>query len=342
MALPLFNKVRYLFILSGSTILISAAPFMILFFIPVESGESAQQQPLLKVLLSFASGGLLGDAFLHLIPHALYAKQALDGASGHTHSHSHSHSHSHGDHGHDHGDHGHDMSVGLYVLMGITTFLLVEKIVRTVKGADGHGHGHSHSAAPAKTKVIDAAENKDEMAKEGRKRQRSSASEASASGGDMSSSSTKSKDKHKKKGSRKNSEADTSEVKKKEEEHDHDHDHGKLICIAGSVEDSLPPSLPLSLQPEDSVKRRPLGRSGSWSWYLWFMVLLLSETFMDTPALVGFQPSIAEWVLWAMGSRFFQGVPAFQSASSGSSCPFQITIIIITSIQAVKSESPDT
>ncbi|MGH0178915.1 UNVERIFIED_CONTAM: hypothetical protein FKN15_078533 [Acipenser sinensis] len=54
----------------GATLLISAAPFLILFLIPVESNTS-QHQSLLKVLLSFASGGLLGDAFLHLIPHAL-------------------------------------------------------------------------------------------------------------------------------------------------------------------------------------------------------------------------------------------------------------------------------
>ncbi|CAG14589.1 unnamed protein product, partial [Tetraodon nigroviridis] len=54
----------------GSTLLISAAPFLILFLIPVQS-NSDQHQNLLKVLLSFASGGLLGDAFLHLIPHAL-------------------------------------------------------------------------------------------------------------------------------------------------------------------------------------------------------------------------------------------------------------------------------
>uniref|UniRef100_A0A670HR43 Zinc transporter SLC39A7 n=1 Tax=Podarcis muralis TaxID=64176 RepID=A0A670HR43_PODMU len=47
-----------------------AAPYFILFLIPVESNTS-QHQALLKLLLSFASGGLLGDAFLHLIPHAL-------------------------------------------------------------------------------------------------------------------------------------------------------------------------------------------------------------------------------------------------------------------------------
>lgn len=54
----------------GATLLISAAPYLILFLIPVES-NSPQHQALLKLLLSFASGGLLGDAFLHLIPHAL-------------------------------------------------------------------------------------------------------------------------------------------------------------------------------------------------------------------------------------------------------------------------------
>ena len=118
----------------GSTLLISAAPFFILFFIPLNS-NSAEQQPMLKVLLSFASGGLLGDAFLHLIPHAIspHTHDADD------HSHSHSHSHSHKPH-----DHSADMVVGLWVLAGMIAFLVVEKFVRIVKG--GHGHGHSHGA----------------------------------------------------------------------------------------------------------------------------------------------------------------------------------------------------
>lgn len=105
----------------GSTLLISAAPFFILFCVPLDSTD--REQPLLKVLLAFASGGLLGDAFLHLIPHAAMSVE------GHSHSHS-----------HDHGEHAHDMSVGLWVLAGIVTFLLVEKVVRIAKG----GHGHSH------------------------------------------------------------------------------------------------------------------------------------------------------------------------------------------------------
>jgi solute carrier family 39 (zinc transporter), member 7 len=51
-----------------STILISVVPAALLFLIPIDNSESSRA--LLKVLLSFAAGGLLGDAFLHLIPHA--------------------------------------------------------------------------------------------------------------------------------------------------------------------------------------------------------------------------------------------------------------------------------
>lgn len=50
----------------------------------------------MPLMLSLASGGLLGDAFLHLIPHAIMAGESPDG-----------HGHSHGGHGHSHGGHGH-------------------------------------------------------------------------------------------------------------------------------------------------------------------------------------------------------------------------------------------
>ncbi|KAJ9595966.1 hypothetical protein L9F63_012859 [Diploptera punctata] len=116
----------------GSTVLISAAPFFILFLVPLDNTK--EKEPLLKILLSFASGSLLGDAFLHLIPHALMA-QSHDGE----HSHSHSHSHGEGEH-----SHGHDMTVGFWVLFGVIAFLMVEKFVRLVKGDHGHSHGHSH------------------------------------------------------------------------------------------------------------------------------------------------------------------------------------------------------
>lgn len=111
----------------GATLLISIVPFVLLFFIPIQN-NSPSNGPWLKVLLAFGSGGLLGDAFLHLIPHAAPAT-----------SHSHSHSvlqqmkHSHEPH---------DMSVGGWVLAGITTFLLVEKVVRIIREEGGHSHSH--------------------------------------------------------------------------------------------------------------------------------------------------------------------------------------------------------
>jgi len=123
----------------GSTALISISPVIVLMLIPLKNAK--EQQPLLKVLLSFASGGLLGDAFLHLIPHAIMSQSS---SADHQHGHSHeSHGHSHGGHGHSHDD-DHNLTVGLWVLFGIVAFLAVEKFVRYVKG--GHSHGHSHSA----------------------------------------------------------------------------------------------------------------------------------------------------------------------------------------------------
>ncbi|XP_044838903.1 zinc transporter SLC39A7 isoform X1 [Mauremys mutica] len=130
----------------GATLLISAAPYFILFLIPVESNTS-QHQALLRLLLSFASGGLLGDAFLHLIPHALVPhSHHMEG--GHAHSHSPTVSAGHG-HSHQGQDHQRMMAVGLWVLAGIVAFLVVEKFVRHVKGGHGHGHSHGgHSHAP--------------------------------------------------------------------------------------------------------------------------------------------------------------------------------------------------
>ena len=134
-----------------STLLISAAPFFILFFIPLDKSE--EKQWLLKILLAFASGGLLGDAFLHLIPHAMMAAQPEEG-----HGHSHSHGHSHGE-GAEHGPH--DMSVGLGVLAGVLAFLCVEKFVRIMKG----GHGHSHNITPVEKKTEEKKKDSEEKKK---------------------------------------------------------------------------------------------------------------------------------------------------------------------------------
>ncbi|XP_054035332.1 zinc transporter SLC39A7 isoform X2 [Dryobates pubescens] len=139
----------------AATLVISAAPYLVLFLIPVES-NSRQHQGLLKVLLSFAAGGLLGDAFLHLIPHALVphtegGHPPAEPGPGHGHSH-------HGQ------EHGRMLAVGLWVLGGIVAFLVVETFVRHAKGAQGH-HGHSHGhgqGLKAKSSSSEGEEEKEE------------------------------------------------------------------------------------------------------------------------------------------------------------------------------------
>ena len=126
----------------ASTAVISAAPFFILFCIPLENAKD--HASLLKILLSFASGGLLGDAFLHLIPHAIAPHDHHDhdhhGKGGDHHGEGGDHHGKGGDHhGHDHMQ---DMIIGLWVLAGIISFLAVEKFVRVAKGGHGHSHGH--------------------------------------------------------------------------------------------------------------------------------------------------------------------------------------------------------
>ncbi len=115
----------------SSTLIISLAPFFILFFVPLNSRRDHEDK--LKVLLSFASGGLLGDAFLHLIPHALEP-------------HLHVHSDSHDGHSHDGHSHSHGGNTGTWVLGGILAFLIVEKCIRLIKGE--HSHAHLLADAP--------------------------------------------------------------------------------------------------------------------------------------------------------------------------------------------------
>lgn len=136
--------------------IISAAPFLILFFVPLDNTK--QRESLLKILLSFASGGLLGDAFLHLIPHAMIP---------HTHdsaSEEHSHSHSHQD---ESGHHKHDISVGLCILLGLTVFLMVEKAVRIIKGDHSYSHVH-HDSQEKKDSSPEKKEKKGEKKNSGK------------------------------------------------------------------------------------------------------------------------------------------------------------------------------
>ncbi|XP_049922059.1 LOW QUALITY PROTEIN: zinc transporter ZIP13 [Epinephelus moara] len=78
-----------------------------LLVIPIEAGAALKTEAggqKLKQLLSFAIGGLLGDVFLHLLPEAW----ALSGSSA--------------------GKHNHYTTQGLWVIVGLLAFLLLEKM----------------------------------------------------------------------------------------------------------------------------------------------------------------------------------------------------------------------
>ncbi|EFJ14189.1 hypothetical protein SELMODRAFT_424032 [Selaginella moellendorffii] len=95
-----------------------------------------------NTLAAFGGGAMMGDAFLHQLPHAF-------GDSSHS---THSHSHSHHSHDHDNGGHAHslkEISTGLCVLAGILLFFMVEKIVRYVE-EHGFQTSHSHHHHPKK------------------------------------------------------------------------------------------------------------------------------------------------------------------------------------------------
>ncbi|KAM6980642.1 zinc transporter ZIP13 [Aplochiton taeniatus] len=96
----------WLFSLAGS-ILVGLSGIFPLLVIPIEAGlalktEAGSQK--LKQLLSFAIGGLLGDVFLHLLPEAWDHSRRSEGS------------------------HHHYVTQGLWVIMGLLSFLLLEKM----------------------------------------------------------------------------------------------------------------------------------------------------------------------------------------------------------------------
>ncbi|KAJ3714079.1 ZIP-like iron-zinc transporter [Lentinula raphanica] len=107
------------------TFYISSVPNFILAFIPAKIGSDT-----LNTMTAFATGGLLSDVFLHLVPHSF-----------------------HGEH-QDKGVHfimveeKRNILTGLGIFMGFAAFFFMEKTVRVFGEEDGaanHAHSHSHS-----------------------------------------------------------------------------------------------------------------------------------------------------------------------------------------------------
>ncbi|CAL5005802.1 unnamed protein product [Urochloa decumbens] len=162
----------------GCSLLVSMASLVCLVLLPVIFFQGKPSKAMVDALAVFGAGAMLGDSFLHQLPHAF--------GGGHSHSHDHE--------GHDHAHeqaHAHsleDLSVGLSILFGIVLFFIVEKIVRYVEdnsqnGAHSMGHGHHHhhskkSDSNDKAKLNHQQSDSDESKATVRKRNSSATSKA--------------------------------------------------------------------------------------------------------------------------------------------------------------------
>lgn len=134
-------KALFAFLFPGSpmvnsilgTTYISLIPNLLLYFVPPDIKPES-----LNTLVAFAVGGLLGDVFLHLLPHSFL---------GEVHS----------------GDvvtanETRNVVVGLGIFVGFFVFFCIDKVMRVLSGGDGghsHSHGHSHGHAHGEDKKHD-------------------------------------------------------------------------------------------------------------------------------------------------------------------------------------------
>ncbi|GJP52170.1 hypothetical protein CLOM_g11265, partial [Closterium sp. NIES-68] len=137
----------------GSALVVSLCSLICLTLLPLVCYKGKLPRALVDGLAAFGAGAMLGDAFLHQLPHAFGSgSHSHNHTQSHDHGHAHPHGHGHESHSHDHGhDHGHeegggghahsieDLSVGIAVLVGIVLFFLVEKIVRRVEELTSQG-----------------------------------------------------------------------------------------------------------------------------------------------------------------------------------------------------------
>jgi solute carrier family 39 (zinc transporter), member 7 len=153
---------------AGTLFVTVAGNAVIALFLYFDVGPGA-----LRVLVAFAVGGMLGDVFLHLLPHATEG-------GGHDHHHHHHHHESH--EGHE--GHAHtlaDLTLGFSILAGIIFFFIVETGLRGWTGGGGHSHAHSHAhAAPAAAPVeVDPSVRASRRSKSTTRKRRSSTPAAS-------------------------------------------------------------------------------------------------------------------------------------------------------------------
>ncbi|KAF9036248.1 ZIP zinc transporter-domain-containing protein [Panaeolus papilionaceus] len=133
------------------TFYISSVPNFILAFIPAEiNGDT------LNTMTAFATGGLLSDVFLHLVPHAFMGEHQGDGVQFVM------------------VEEKRNILVGLGIFIGFATFFFMEKSLR-VLGSDsesegiGHSHSHSHSHSASTVTKASGTEKKSATQRKGTK-----------------------------------------------------------------------------------------------------------------------------------------------------------------------------
>ncbi|KAI0703453.1 ZIP zinc transporter-domain-containing protein [Cytidiella melzeri] len=105
------------------TFYISSVPNFILAFIPAEINPNT-----LNTMTAFATGGLLSDVFLHLVPHAFMGEHTEPGVHFVM------------------VEEKRNILVGLGIFVGFASFFIMEKTLRVLgSGEEGGSHSHSHS-----------------------------------------------------------------------------------------------------------------------------------------------------------------------------------------------------
>ncbi|KAF9907349.1 hypothetical protein EC991_010998 [Linnemannia zychae] len=126
-------KALFAFLFPGSpmvnsllgTTYISIIPNLLLYFVPPDIKPES-----LNTLVAFAVGGLLGDVFLHLLPHSFLGEVHTGELVA--------------------ANEKKNVVVGLGIFVGFFIFFCIDKVMRVVSGGEGghsHSHGHDHSKA---------------------------------------------------------------------------------------------------------------------------------------------------------------------------------------------------
>lgn len=80
----------------------------------------------LQLMVAFAVGGLLGDTFFHLLPEIFLGEDESDKARFVL------------------VEPNRNLLLGVFILVGLATFMAMDKALRIATGGSGHGHSHSH------------------------------------------------------------------------------------------------------------------------------------------------------------------------------------------------------